>query len=443
MTARLGRGANVFAVPHGDGYIVYAPLAGRIVHANRECVAQLRRFVATGDERVVDRAVVARLGGLGWLEAGAGPTPLPADRGYHPTDVTLFLTNRCNLRCSYCYAEAGERAASEMPAEVYRAAIELAVRNARRAGRPAGVGFHGGGEPTTAWATLTGAIEHARTVAGSAGVRFAIATNGVMRRDHAELVATTFPMVTLSLDGPPDVQDAQRPPAGGGGSFAAVMAFVEVLQRHGTRFTIRSTITAATVDRQEELVDFFLANTRCRRLHFEPVFVSGRHRRGDGRAVPGEAFAERFLAAWDRARRGGAVLRYSAARLGGPYVSFCGVAMDPFSVTPDGDVTGCFEVCRRDNPLAGAFYFGSFRRDEGRFAIDTDALARLRGVNVVNKPLCDGCLARWGCAGDCPVKMGQARLDFAEASPRCAMNQAITRGLLVRALEGRACAQPQ
>jgi uncharacterized protein len=442
MSTNLGRGTNVFAVPHGDSYIVYAPLAGRIVHANARCVAQLRRYLETGDEQVVDAPVVGRLGGLDWLDRHDEPAPLPLDRHYHPADVTLFLTNRCNLRCSYCYAEAGELAARVMPPEVFRAAIDLVAHNARRAGRPPGVGFHGGGEPTTAWRALLGAIEHARSVAGKNGVRLAIATNGVMSRAKAELVATTFPMVTLSFDGPPDIQDEQRPMANGAGSFEAVMAFIEVLQRHGTAFTIRSTITERTVARQEELVDFFLARTRCRQLHFEPVFLAGRHRRRGGRGVPGASYAKHFMAAYDRAVAGGAVLRYSAARLGGPHLSFCGVAQDPFSVTPDGDVTACFEVCHRDNPLAKAFYFGRFEPGRGRFVIDAARLAHLRSVIVVNKPLCDGCFARWSCAGDCPVKMGRARFDFARPSPRCRMNQAITKALLVRALEGRLCAQP-
>lgn len=439
MTMRLCRGTNVFAVPHGGAYIVYAPLAGRIVHANAECVAQLRRYLETGDERVVDEKVTRRLGGLSWLDRDDEPKLLPVDRHYHPTDVTLFLTNRCSLRCSYCYAEAGDFAARVMSQEVVRAAIDLVTHNARRAGRPPGVGFHGGGEPTTAWRTLVGAVEHAHSVAGKSGVRFAIATNGVMSRAKAEFIAATFPMVTLSFDGPPDVQEVQRPLASGATSFGRVMSFIEVLQRHGTPFTIRSTITERTVDRQEELVDFFLANTQSRQLHFEPVFLTGRYRKRAGGGAPAELFAKHFTAAYDRARAGGATLRYSAARLGGPHLSFCGVAMDPFSVTPEGDVTACFEVCRRDNPLAEAFYFGRYRRDQSRFVIDADRLAHLRSMTVVNKPLCRGCFARWSCAGDCPVKMGQSKLDFSEPSPRCGMNQAITKALLVRALEGGAC----
>jgi len=443
VSTRLDHRTNVFAVPHDGSYIVYAPLAGRIVHANGECVSQLRRYLENHDSTGVDETIIRRLGGLSWLEGQGEPIPLPVDRQFHPTEVTLFLTNRCNLRCTYCYAEAGEFAALEMTPDVYRAAIDLVARNARRAGRPIRVGFHGGGEPTMAWGAMTGAVEYARSLADGRGVSFAIATNGVMNRDKAEFVAKTFPMVTLSFDGLPDVQDEQRPFPNGSSSFDGVMAFIEVLQGHDTPFTIRSTITGRNVERQTEMVDYLLDHTECHLLHFEPVFLSGRHRRTDGRAVSADAFAENFIAAYDRANSRGVTLRYSAARLGGPFLSFCGVAQDPFSITPDGDVTACFEVCRRENPLSEEFYFGRFNGERGGFDIDVERLASLRSVIVLNKPLCDGCFARWSCAGDCPVKMGRLKLDFQKPSPRCHMNRAITKSLLVRALEGRLCHQPQ
>jgi uncharacterized protein len=442
VNTRLNQRTNVFAVPHDGGYIVYAPLAGRIIHANGECVAQLRRYIETRDPSVVGEAVVRRLGGLGWLDDPAEPVPLPFDRHYHPTSVTLFLTNRCNLRCTYCYAEAGEFEALEMAPEVYRAAIDLVVRNARRAGCPAGVGFHGGGEPTMAWRTLTGAVEYARSEVGDKGVSFAIATNGVMTREKAEYVAANFSMVTLSFDGPRDVQDEQRPLRNGTSSFDAVMTFVEVLERHGTPFVIRSTVTDCSLARQDELVDFFIDQTTCRQFHFEPVFVSGRQRKTVGRSVSSSTFAENFMVAFDQASRRGARLRYSAARLGVPFLSFCGVAQDPLSVTPDGDVTACFEVCRRGNPLSKSFFFGHYDCEKGRFVIDMERLAQLRSVIVVNKPLCDDCIARWSCSGDCPVKMGGNVFDFERPSPRCDINRAITKGLLVRAVEGRLCHYP-
>ena len=433
---------NVFAVPHEDGYIVYAPLVGRVLFANGDCVAQLKSYLETGDPRRVDRKVVAQVGGLDWLDYDRAPVPLPADRHFSPTTVTLFLTNGCNLRCTYCYAEAGDFPPLSMPEEIYRAAIDLAVRNALRAGRPPAVGFHGGGEPTTAWDTLVGAVEYANSAAcdhpfrdpKGNRVHLALATNGVMSPLKAEYIATTFPMVTLSFDGPEEVHSAQRPFINGRGSFDFVMAFIETLRRHQTPFAIRATITENNVSRQVELVDFFVEETGCDQLHFEPVFLCGRQAETADRNLSSSAFARHFAKALDRAHHHGVRLRYSAARLG-TFLSFCGVAQDPFTVTPEGDVTGCYEVCRRDHPLASTFYFGRYEPELKRFIYSVDDLARLRALNVHNKAACSECIAKWTCSGDCPVKGVQSEFDYQKLSPRCRMNQTITKALLAGALK--------
>jgi uncharacterized protein len=433
MTLPAKRNRNVFVLPDGDRYIVYAPLAGRVLSANGDCVAQLKRYLETGDPQTVDPQVVAKIGGLGWLDDDRAPVPLPADRSFHPTMVTLFLTNGCNLRCTYCYAEAGDHPSQLMSPEIYRAAIDLVVRNARRAGREPGVGFHGGGEPTTAWETLTGAVDYARSTAGGK-VRFALATNGVMSPMKAEYVAETFPMVTLSFDGPEEIHSAQRPFVDGRGSFDFVTRFIDTLRRHGTPFAVRATITERNVCRQVELVDFFVQETGCDQMHFEPVFLCGRQVASSGQALAPDTFARNFERALDRARELGTRLRYSAARLG-TFLSFCGVAQDPFTVTPEGDVTGCYEVCRRDHPLADTFYFGRYQPERGRFVFRIDDLARLRALNVYNKQACNECIAKWTCSGDCPVKGAQSELDYQKLSPRCRMNQTITKALIQRALD--------
>lgn len=423
---------DVFALPYKGGFLVYAPLVGRVAYGNAECVAQLRTYLERLDPSVVDAEIVSRLGGLHWLTGGQVPLPLPTDRLFHPTSTTLFLTNRCNLACTYCYAEAGGFEPHDMPKPLFRAAIDLVTKNARRAGHPPMIGFHGGGEPTVAWETLVDAVDYARSVGGP-GVRFGIATNGVMARDHAEFVAATFPVVTLSLDGPPDIHDAQRPRADGCGSYDAVMAFVEVLRAHKTPFVIRSTITCRNVHRMSDMVEFLVRQTGCRQLHFEPAFSSGRCENDGSQLASPDAFAERFIEALQTARDMDAHLRFSAVRLMGTFLSFCGCAQDAFNVTHSGNVTACFEVCEGSQPLSPTFFFGKYDPASGAFAIDYDRLAFLRALNVHNSPKCAKCFAKWNCAGDCPVKAGFGG-SAEPQTPRCVMIQTITKAVLERSL---------
>lgn len=429
---------DVFLLPYKDGCLVYAPLVGRALHVNQECAAQLQQYLLEKDPSVVTPSVKAQIGGLDWLDKPIPPAPLPVDRHFHPASTTLFLTNRCNLRCKYCYAQAGEMAAAEMAPEIYRHAIDFVMKNAKRAGAVAHVGFHGGGEPTMAWGVLTDAIDYAKKLAaevGGAGVQFSIATNGVMSAQHRDYVAETFQSVTLSLDGPRDIQNQMRPCSDQSESFDSVMAFLEVLKSHKTPFALRATITQSNVERMEEMVDFFVERAGSRTLHLEPAFLSGRCRNLVSGVPDLDVFAREFIKAIKRARERKAQVRFSGARLMGAFLSFCGCAQDPFNVTTEGEVTACFEVCHARDPLAGTYFFGRFDRATNGFVFDSERLSCLRAMTVDKKPLCARCFAKWNCSGDCPVKCPHPYASADCESPRCRMIQAITRAMIEFALE--------
>lgn len=432
---------DIFVLPHQGQYIIYAPLASRVVRANADCVAQLKRYLHSGDPADVEPDLIAQLGGLGWLDELPLPHPLPLDRQFHPTTATLFLTNRCNLRCRYCYASAGEFHEQDMPADVYRAAIDLVARNAMRAGQPMRIGFHGGGEPTAAWNSLSGAVEYTQELAARHHhtATFSLATNGVMTQQKMSFLADTFSSFTVSFDGPKDIQDRQRPFADGRGSFESVAEFVRLLNERKKDYAIRTTVTSLTVRRLPELVDFFVAQMGCKRLRFEPMFTSGRGRIRMDEAPSAEEFTDYFIKALRVARTLGVDLRYSAARLHGTFLCFCGCAYDAFNVTHDGYVTGCYEVCSFDSPLAHIYYFGQFSRACQVFNIDMAKLAALRSLTVVNKPECQRCFAKWTCSGDCPVKNAGLEPGSPAMHARCEMNRTITRELLINTVERPSC----
>ena len=435
---------NIFVLPHGRRFIVYAPVRGLVLEMNAEAVRRLKDHCLSRGSIPLPPSIQQRLGDTAWifepdrLDSQAPPAPFEPDR------VTLFLTNRCNLRCRYCYAAAGGRPAREMSDPIAAAAIDLAWQNAALHGTPLQVGFHGGGEPTLAWRTLTRAVAHAESLTRGyrPGLKLALTTNGLLASEQIDYLADHFPGIMLSLDGPRDIQDAQRPRAGGGGSFDAVMATVKRLRAKRLPFAIRATITRQNVTRMPEMVDFFVSETGCRSLHFEPAFACGRCARS-GDVPDGPVFARAYLSAFRRGIDLGAAVRYSAGRLMGRRTSFCGAAQGGFNVTLDGLVSACYEVCDAAHPLADTFIYGRFDRQTGRFGFDRRRLDRLRAMVVKNKPHCENCFCRWQCAGDCPVRVEGTRIDFASASPRCEMNQTILKGMLVELVERHPWEPPQ
>lgn len=437
------KGTDIFAIPYKDRFIVYAPLHGKLFYANAACVAQLQTYRKCGDPEAIAPEVQRQMGGLEWLlNEPDAPVPIGCDTPYQPVATTLFLTNACNLRCRYCYARSGNYHPATMPLDMARAAVDLVLRNAREKELPAYIGFHGGGEPSCAWEVVQGVIAYGQEQCGESGqLAFGMATNGVMRRDQAEYLARHMKQVTLSFDGPPEIQNTQRPKVDGSGSYEDVLAFVAVLQEQKTPFVIRCTVTDLNVEQMPELVDFFADMAPGTLIHFEPAFGRGRCLDNPEQIPLADHFAERFIEALERAEAREVMLRYSAARIRGAYSSFCGCAQDAFNVTHDGHVTGCYEVCDGDSDLADIFHYGKWNPDSKTFDIDRERLNRLRQLTVQNKELCTNCFAKWNCSGDCPVKLvhGEARFDFQRPSARCSMNQKITRHLLTMALDSKKC----
>ena len=428
---------DVFAIADGDAFIIYAPLAGRVFRVNGECLRQIQAYVQTGDVTVMDASLYRDLEELRWLNF-LRPVPMPPDRLYSPTHVTLFLTGRCNLRCTYCYAHGGDYCPKDMPLIIAQQAVDLAAANAARGRMPLTVGFHGGGEPTVAWELLVEAVDYATRLAKRADVplRLVLATNGVMSLDQARWIRDRFRAVTLSLDGPREIQDQNRPKPDGSGSFDDVMGFLDALRGSHAEVFTRSTVTRSTVARMTDMVEFFVHRANVRNLHFEPAFSTGRCLECVDDGAPAIEFADAFVAASDRAEALGANLRFSASRIGGPFLSFCGCSEDPFSVTVDGLITACLEVFDCRQPMAKRFIFGEYNSSEKRFMIDFDKLKTLRSMNVLGKRECATCYAKWNCSGDCPARSFGDTGVALPRTPRCGMIRRVTLQMLRRAANG-------
>ena len=127
---------------------------------------------------------------------------------------TLHLTNRCNLRCDYCYVGHGE---NDMSDETARAAVDLARRGVKRAG----IIFFGG-EPLLRRELIHNTVAYARTREKENGCQyfFKITTNGLLLDDDFLAFAQREDIfVALSLDGLKGAHDAHRRDAQGNGCY--------------------------------------------------------------------------------------------------------------------------------------------------------------------------------------------------------------------------------
>ena len=437
MAARPALAGDLFVVKSGeDRYVLYAPLRRAVAAVNGAGASVVSRYVTQGPASVgaAGAALIEALESQGLLTPQTERSPVfPPNYAFNPLEVTLFPTTRCNLRCRYCYADAGRRS-MEMPWEVARAAIDLVVTNAGLLGsRKFTVGFHGGGEPTMAWSLMRQAAEHAHARSEETGLNVELfsATNGLLNKEQREYIAARFSSVTVSLDGPPDVQDFNRPTASGRGSFEGVRRTLDYFNEVGFPFWLRATVTASTVDRMAEAVEYLHARFAVRELHMEPAWQCGRCAT-TGEEAPAHAdFVANFGRAKAAGRSLGVNVHYSGSRLDMLTSKFCAAAGDGFAVLPEGVATSCFEVTDLDDPRARIFHYGRYDGQTGKFAFDEERLRALRGLSVEHLPFCRDCFCKWHCAGDCLAKVfADSGSTEHRGSSRCELNRALTLGAI-------------
>ncbi|WP_433799550.1 radical SAM protein [Actinomycetospora sp. CA-084318] len=418
---------DVFAIPLDDSAsLVYAPLHGVAFAASQGLVSELPR-VLTGEGGDSDVETFVREAGL--LQDVS--TPVSRREGaVEPTDVTLFLTTACNLRCTYCYASAGDSPATYMTMDVARQGIDFVIDNARRTGAPhIGLNFHGGGEPSVHWKLMTGALEYARRQAGDIEVIAASAGNGVFTDQQIDwMIANLNGGMSLSFDGLPEVHDRQRPTVRGTGSSERVIHTMRRFTEAGYPYGVRVTVTADQIPYLADSVEYILASFTPVRLQVEPAYQLGRHEGAPDAET--EDFIVAYREAQGRAAHYGHELLYSAARVGFLTSHFCGITQDNFCLTPAGNVSACFEAFSEDNEFSDVFFYGS-ATPEG-YEFDMDRLERLRGLGVENRSFCDGCFAKWNCAGDCYHKSLSAngRGEF-RGSQRCHITRELVKDQLL------------
>jgi uncharacterized protein len=422
--------AELFVIPlGGSDYLIYAPLRRAALVGNAALVRSLRNLNDGAPAQDIAPDVLAFLRSSGIIGGPADEPPATRLWGPpRPLVATLLLTSACNLRCRYCYAASGESPAAFMQPETARRAIDFVAGNAAAAHASAfEVNYHGAGEPTRHWALLRESHLYARGVADAKGLRLrsSLTTNGVLNPGRRAWIASHLDSATVSYDGLPEVQDANRPRASGGGSSAAALATLRAFDGAGFRYSIRMTVTAESLPLLPQSVAFLCRRFRPRAIQVEPVYLMGRGR--DAASAETAAFVEAYRAARRTSKKAARLLRFSGARVGTLTNRFCGVARDNFCVSPAGNVSACHEVADERQPWAERFFYGRPSAAESGYDFDEPVYTSLRALTVEHRQHCADCFAKWSCAGDCYHKSLHAESTEFAGAGRCEITRELTR----------------
>lgn len=152
--------------------------------------------------------------------------------------LTLNVTQICNLHCTYC-AAGGDGTFGDAIAKI---SIEKTLPQLKffLDRLPAGVSFNVsflGGEPLMYAEGLELVAKYIAEIAPERKVNYTIITNGTLLTDkNVDLLARMKASVTVSLDGPAEINDRMRPTKNGKSSTAMIVAGLEKLLARKSEF---------------------------------------------------------------------------------------------------------------------------------------------------------------------------------------------------------------
>lgn len=347
---------------------------------------------------------------------------------YQFTGVTLFLTTKCNLHCSYCYEGKTTLKGKVMPKEIAYAAIDYILECAKATKKKACRLSFFGGEPTIAWPLLCEVTDYFKKESiknrVSGGTR--ITTNGVFSKDKASWLIEHIDGITVSMDGMKEIHDRQR-----SGSFDKVFEVATFMyNKRKQKLSFRITITQESVNFIPQICKFFGENFPGTFLNFEPVEPSILN----NSVIPDHnLFFKKFLEGIAIAKLYNVRIRTSVSMINAPHRRFCGIGKSNFMVLPDGRVTACNRMIGTDN-ISEMFIYGYYNKEQKRFVFDDSRYALLEKLTVDAIKDCSNCLAQFSCCGDCPATKAaiyQHKNEFwRQKSPYCKEIQEFTKKLL-------------
>ena len=360
--------------------------------------------------------------------------------------LTIFVTTKCNLKCAYCYANGGD-AEKTITRDIWLPAIDHFFSSLSAGSAEGGVtnkrislAIHGGGEPTIEFATMKEIVADFCERANAMGLQPSVGmgTNGTYNNSvHSWIIGNNI-NVNISLDGPRDIQNRLRPFRSGLPSYDIVTHNLSALVKEGRNVSIRATITEEAADTMLETIEL-AKQLGLAKVHFEPVSLTGRCTATTIERPDAEKFAEKFLQCFLLGLKYDIDVHYSGMRcFENCHQRFCGACGQNLCVTPDGNITTCYEVLDSKDPAAKEFFIGKVDLSKAMVVLDSARIEQLMQRVTTNMDACKECFLRYQCAGDCPAKSFRyLNHDLYSPDPyRCQISNHINKQLIAWLADG-------
>ncbi len=230
-------------------------------------------------------------------EPGFDPRLLEDGAIFHDANlVEILVTQKCNLACLYCLAEAGPDMPHLHP-EIAFEAVDRAFELPEA--KPLAIQLSGG-EPFVNFKLFRAVVEYIERKSAETGREAMVCTqsNGTLVTDEiAEFLAAHGIAIGVSIDGPAHLNNRSRPMLGGQESHARTIRGIKILQQRGIKFGTILVLNRVNVGYPEEIADFF-SELGIKSTKINPINMIGdAQRTWDDMSISSDEYFE-FLDRW-------------------------------------------------------------------------------------------------------------------------------------------------
>lgn len=391
-TVRLQAPVNLLVKQKGEKYLVFNPNVPAWLVTNAAGAGILQLCDGTRSSSEIKRLLPAN---TAMTEAGIEQFLTEAvDKKLFVKTRTIYaaphfplrsvyfnITEDCNLRCRYCYAE--ERNKTE--AWLTLADYQRIIREIRDLSPEVCITFTGG-EPL-----LSPRLMEVAAYAKNMTMRTFLLTNGTLiTRDNVRDIAGLFDDIKISLDGSQaSVNDQTR----GAGTFDRVMQALGHLDSIGKNYRLSMTVT------RKNIHDVGAMGARFGgKLNYAPYFQRSSVQINQDLAITGREYylALREAASINPYGEVGALIR---ANINKRVIQKCSIADGNISIAANGDVFPC-QLLHFAEFKAGNLLDASL----AEIYTNSSVLLKLRELTVDKIDGCDDCPISLMCGGGCVAR---------------------------------------
>ena len=331
----------------------------------------------------------------------------------------LHLTDRCNLRCDYCYLP---HVREDMSSETGHAAVDAIFRSAKINHFKQVKIKYAGGEPLLRYPLILELHTYAKSSADVHGLILeeVVLSNGTLLTEEiAKTLKALEIRLMISLDGFGAYHDIHRSYISGRGSFKDVSEAVDLALANRLVPTISITVSSRTAEGLPDIMEWILERELQFSLNFyreNELSASHDNMRLDEQKIINGMRAAFKVIENNLPRRGflGGII--DRANLSASHTHTCGVGQNYLVFDQNGQIAKCQMHIRK--PIT------NIHAEDPLAFIRADQIG-IQNISVEEKESCKSCEWKHWCTGGCPLATYRATGCYDIKSPNCNIYKAL------------------